>query len=80
MDTTHSTVVAGKRLLDYKDVIRETGLGKTTIFAKLKTGELRSVKIGPKTRRVPREWLDEWLEKLKTEAEAEQAAGHQAQA
>lgn len=68
MDTTHAPVVAGKRLLDEKDFRSETGLGKTTFYSLIKSGELRSIKIGPKTRRVPREWFEEWLEALKTDA------------
>jgi excisionase family DNA binding protein len=68
MDTTHARVAAGKRLLDEKDFRSETGLGKTMFYSLIKSGELRSIKIGPKTRRVPREWFEEWLQRLKADA------------
>ncbi|KAB8196226.1 hypothetical protein FH608_005470 [Nonomuraea phyllanthi] len=68
MDTTDAPVVPGKRLLDWKFIAEDAGIGKTQVFALLKSGELRSVKIGPKTRRVPREWYEEWLESLKATA------------
>lgn len=71
MDPTHSDVAAGKRLLDEKDFRSVTGLGKTTFYSLIKSGELRSIKIGPKTRRVPREWFEEWLEGLKADATAD---------
>lgn len=68
MDTTRTPVAAGKRLLDWKFISEDAGIGKTQVFALLKSGELRSIKIGPKTRRVPREWYEEWLESLKAKA------------
>lgn len=68
MDTTRTPVVAGKRLLDWKYISEDTGLKKTAVFALLKSGALRSIKIGPRTRRVPVEWYEEWLESLKATA------------
>jgi excisionase family DNA binding protein len=38
-------------------------LGRTTVYALMATGELRSVKIG-RSRRVPADALDEYVKKL----------------
>jgi excisionase family DNA binding protein len=39
-------------------------LGRTSIFHLVKTGELRSVKIG-RSRRIPADALEEYVERLK---------------
>lgn len=38
-----------KILLTVDEVIEATSLGRTTIFALMKTGELRAVKVGKRT-------------------------------
>lgn len=39
------------------------GCGRTRVYAFIKSGELRSVKLG-KSRRIPRSALDEFIESL----------------
>jgi len=54
-------------LLTVEDVCRATKLGRTTVYALVRRGELPTVRIG-RTVRVRRETLQEWL------AEQEEAA------
>ncbi|MGW4641829.1 hypothetical protein ACWEN6_25145 [Sphaerisporangium sp. NPDC004334] len=61
-------------LMKVSDVQRESGLSKTTVFAELKSGRLKSVLPTPKTRRIPREWFVEWLETLMADARREAAS------
>ncbi|MDK8768214.1 helix-turn-helix domain-containing protein [Corynebacterium freneyi] len=44
-------------------VMEETGLGRTTIFGLISSGELRSVKVG-RRRLVPAAALDEYIANL----------------
>lgn len=55
-------------LLTVKDVIRESGLSKTTVFSKIKSGEIKSILPTPKTRRVPLPWFVEWIEQCMAHA------------
>lgn len=57
-----------KLLLTVEEVGRLTGLGRTLLYEKLKSGELRSVTVG-RCRRVTRAAVDEFIAAL----EAEQA-------
>lgn len=55
-------------LLTIKDVIRESGMSKTVVFTKLKTGEIRSITPHGRSRRIPLDWFIEWIEEHKTNA------------
>lgn len=50
--------------LDVSDILK---IGRTKVFALLKSGELQSVLIG-RSRRILPEQLDEYIEKLRREA------------
>lgn len=55
-----------KLLLTVEEVGRLTGLGRTLLYEKLKSGELRSVTIG-RCRRVPRAAVQEFIARLEAE-------------
>lgn len=55
-----------KLLLTVEEVGRLTGLGRTLLYEKLKSGELRSVTIG-RCRRVPRGAVEEFIAALEAE-------------
>jgi excisionase family DNA binding protein len=57
-----------RKLYRIEEVADLLGLGRTAVFEQLRIGRLRSVKIG-RCRRVPAEWLDEFVAALKAEAE-----------
>ena len=50
-------------LFTIDDVAHRTKLGRTTLFAILKSGELRSVKVG-RSRRIPASALIEFIDRL----------------
>jgi excisionase family DNA binding protein len=53
MDRTPTPpTAAGRTLLDVKAAARHLSIGRTTLFALLRTGEIESIKIGA-LRRVP---------------------------
>ena len=55
-----ATVPAEKILMSVRDVITMTGVGRTTLYALIKTGAIRAHKIGRKTvfsTRDIREWV-----------------------
>jgi excisionase family DNA binding protein len=58
-------MAADKKLL-YKpeNAGEQIDMGRTAIYALVKSGELRSVKIG-RSRRIPADALEEYVEKLK---------------
>lgn len=53
-------------LYPVNEVAQQLGVGLTTAKALIKSGELRSVKIG-RARRVPAEALHDYVQKLETE-------------
>lgn len=59
-----------KRLYRVDEAAHLLGLGRTTLFAELKSGRLRSLKVG-RSRLIPAECIDEFVELLKREAERE---------
>lgn len=59
--------VALRELLTPEEVMAATKLKRTKVYALLRTGQLKSLKIG-KHRRIPVEWLDEWREREKATA------------
>lgn len=47
-----------------RDIVAATGIVKTTVYAAIKSGELRAVKTGPRALVVPAEALRAWLASL----------------
>ncbi len=54
------------RLLSIKEVCRVLGLGRSTLYAQLATGQLRSVTVG-RRRFVPLEAIEEFIAGLPAE-------------
>lgn len=54
-------------LLTTAEVMARTRLGHTMVYGLLRTGDLRSLKVG-RRRLIPVEWLEEWLEAQKRAA------------
>ena len=55
------TVELGRLLLRPEEVAKALGIGRTTVFELIRSGELRSVKIG-KSRRIPAEAVREYVD------------------
>jgi excisionase family DNA binding protein len=60
------------KLYGITDVMDATNLGRTTVFALIKEGKLRSVKVG-RRRMVPAAALDEFIAGLEADQPAEVA-------
>ena len=60
MDTTTETISSGRLLLRPEEVAQALGVGRSTVFQLMRSGELRSVKIG-KSRRVPVDAVIEYV-------------------
>jgi excisionase family DNA binding protein len=58
--TMSETVEVDRLLLRPEEVARALGVGRTLVFELIRTGELRSVKIG-KSRRMPTEAMREYV-------------------
>jgi excisionase family DNA binding protein len=56
-------VIAGRLLLRPEEVAKALCVGRTRVFELIRTGELRSVKIG-KSRRIPTDAVTEYLSGL----------------
>lgn len=52
----------------------ELGVSRTTLFTLLKTGEIRSILIGPQIRRIPRTEIEAYIERKLAEQQSHQAA------
>ncbi|MCA1194432.1 helix-turn-helix domain-containing protein [Saccharopolyspora sp. 6V] len=52
-------------LLTVEETARRLGLGRTTVFGLIRTGELHSVRIG-RARRVPTEAIGDYVRRLST--------------
>lgn len=53
-------------LLSPEQGYKIANIGRSNFFAKLKTGEIKSIKVG-RLRRIPRQFLEEWIERQITE-------------
>jgi excisionase family DNA binding protein len=60
VDTTTETISSGRLLLRPEEVAQALGVGRSTVFQLMRSGELRSVKIG-KSRRVPVDAVTEYV-------------------
>jgi excisionase family DNA binding protein len=63
VDTTTETISSGRLLLRPEEVAQALGVGRSTVFQLMRSGELRSVKIG-KSRRVPVDAVTEYVAAL----------------
>jgi excisionase family DNA binding protein len=57
---SETTVEVGRVLLRPEEVATALGIGRTAVFELIRTGELRSVKIG-KSRRIPTDAVYEYV-------------------
>jgi excisionase family DNA binding protein len=69
MPSTASEVVDAARLLTVEEAARRLSLGRTTVYALLKDGQISSVRVG-RLRRIPTEALDTYTARLIAEQEA----------
>jgi excisionase family DNA binding protein len=60
---SETTVELGRVLLRPEEVATALGIGRTAVFELIRTGELRSVKIG-KSRRIPTDAVHEYVADL----------------
>ena len=65
--------LADRRLLTVLEVAHALSLSRSLLFEEIRMGRLKSVKLG-RARRVPVEYLDQYIELLKAEAATEDAA------
>ena len=64
---------ADRRLLTVLEVAHALSLSRSLVFEEIRVGRLKSVKLG-RARRVPVDYLDQYIELLKAEAATEDAA------
>jgi len=57
-----------KKLLTIDEAARRLGIGRSHAYLFVQRGELQSIKLG-RSRRVPAQALDTFIEKLRAEAE-----------
>jgi prophage regulatory protein len=51
-----------ERLLRLKEVLRQTGLGRTSLYEKMKAGDFpKQVKLGPKASAWPESAVQAWI-------------------
>lgn len=62
-----------RRLLTVGEAAETLGMGRTAIFEQIRLGRLKSVKVG-RARRIPLDYINDFIDLLKTEAETESAA------
>lgn len=63
------TTVDTRIVLTIEEAARRLGIGRTTMYALVKTGQIRTVAIG-RLRRVPAFCLDEYVQNLLTDEPA----------
>jgi excisionase family DNA binding protein len=68
-----STAAAGPLLLTVEEAARLLGIGRTTAYALVKTGELESIPLG-RLRRIPAECVTEYINRLRAQARANNQA------
>lgn len=56
-----------RRLLDVKQATQQLGVGRSTVFGLMASGELRSVKIG-RRRLIPERAISEYIARLEASA------------
>ena len=68
-----STATAGPLLLTVEQAAQRLGIGRTTVFALVKSGELESIPLG-RLRRIPAECITEYIDRLRATARADNQA------
>ncbi|MFJ3826587.1 excisionase family DNA-binding protein [Streptomyces sp. NPDC090046] len=63
------TVVPTRRLHSVEEAAELLNVGRSTAFEEIRLGRLRTVRVG-RRRLVPTEYVDEYVELLKCEAQA----------
>ncbi|MFJ2736796.1 excisionase family DNA-binding protein [Streptomyces sp. NPDC087317] len=69
MDTATAGAPVPRRLHSVEAAAALIGIGRTATYDEIRLGRLRTVRCG-RRRLVPTEWIDEYVELLKREAEA----------
>ena len=54
-------------LLTVSEASRALGIGKTRLYEMLRSGELPSVQVGRRSRRIPVRALEDWIEQMLAE-------------
>ncbi|MFI6680157.1 helix-turn-helix domain-containing protein [Kribbella sp. NPDC050470] len=62
-----SITTAAPLLLTVEQTAQQLGIGRTTVFALLKSGELESIPLG-RLRRIPAECITEYIDRLRAAA------------
>lgn len=73
MAVTLEALTEPQRLLRVETVAQLLDLARSTVYEEIRLGRLRTVRIG-RRRLIPTEYVDEYVELLKREALAEDAA------
>lgn len=60
-------------LLTVEEAAETLGMGRTATFEQVRLGRLKSVRVG-RSRRIPIDYIDDFVALLKSEADAESAA------
>ncbi|TDU89446.1 excisionase family DNA binding protein [Kribbella voronezhensis] len=69
-----STLTAAPLLLTVEQAAQQLGIGRTTVFALVKSGDLESIPLG-RLRRIPAECITEYINRLRGAArDSRQAA------
>jgi excisionase family DNA binding protein len=69
----NSIATTGPLLLTVEQTAQQLGIGRTTVFALLKSGDLESVPLG-RLRRIPAECITEYIERLRVAARIDRQA------
>ncbi|GAA2843542.1 helix-turn-helix domain-containing protein [Kribbella solani] len=71
--TTLDVLPTTPLLLTVEQAAQRLGIGRTSVYALLKTGEIESVPVG-RLRRIPTECLDEYVRRLRSQIHTATAA------
>ena len=66
---TTPTPTAPRQMLTVEQAAEALGIGRTTMFALIKAGEIETVRIG-RLRRVPADQIDAYTARLQTEQQS----------
>ena len=68
-----TAVIPARLVLTVEEAAKRLGIGRTTMYALVSSGEVESVSIG-RLRRIPAECLDEYVGRLRCQARTDTAA------
>ncbi|MEM9629475.1 MAG: AlpA family transcriptional regulator [Pseudomonadota bacterium] len=72
LSSTPSPAPASRRLIRIDEVLRRTGLGRTSIYNRIATGEFpRQIPLGPHASAWVESEVDEWINKRIAERDVE---------